>query len=439
MRFNRFAPWALTMAALYCTVPAAFGQGFELKAGGGKQWFKGNTHTHTLWSDGEAAPEFAAKWYKDKGYNFLCLSDHNILSDGSVDKWVKVSAEGPLVPEHVADLRDIFGSDWVEIRPFGDSGDLQEMRLKTLDQVKSQFEEAGKFLMIQAEEITCFSPSVHVGGINLRETIAPVNSSAPAKSLFEAFNNVRLQSEKYDVPMVAHLNHPNWDRGVPVQDIIAVPEAVSFEVFNGHPGVRNWGNESKQMVNTDRIWDVVLAHRLMADANARLLGYATDDTHDYFRTGPKECNPGRGWVMVLAPQLTPELITASLDAGLFYSTTGVLLESISANRERYEVTVAQEPGVNYTVQFIGTRKGFDPTITPRLDEQGNPAPDKSSEFGSDIGVVLAETTANPATYTVQGDELYVRAKIVSDKVKENPFAEGDMETAWTQPLILVAP
>jgi len=46
---------------------------------GPKRWFKGNTHTHSLWSDGDAAPEHIADWYKSHGYDFLVLSDHNIL------------------------------------------------------------------------------------------------------------------------------------------------------------------------------------------------------------------------------------------------------------------------------------------------------------------------------------------------------------------------
>ncbi|MEC7393427.1 MAG: hypothetical protein VX839_00950, partial [Verrucomicrobiota bacterium] len=43
-----------------------------------ERWFKGNTHTHTLWSDGNDFPETAADWYKSKGYDFLVLSDHNV-------------------------------------------------------------------------------------------------------------------------------------------------------------------------------------------------------------------------------------------------------------------------------------------------------------------------------------------------------------------------
>ncbi|MEE9368893.1 MAG: hypothetical protein V3V05_08510 [Pontiella sp.] len=47
------------------------------------QWYKGNTHTHTFWSDGKEFPETAADRYKDMGYHFLALSDHNIVSRGA--------------------------------------------------------------------------------------------------------------------------------------------------------------------------------------------------------------------------------------------------------------------------------------------------------------------------------------------------------------------
>src|SRR5687767_2310151 len=52
------------------------------------RWWKGNTHTHTFWSDGDDFPEMVAEWYRQRGYNFLGLSDHNILSQGQ--KWMKL-------------------------------------------------------------------------------------------------------------------------------------------------------------------------------------------------------------------------------------------------------------------------------------------------------------------------------------------------------------
>ena len=55
-----------------------------------KQWYKGNLHTHSYWSDGDEFPEVIMDWYKSNGYQFVALSDHNILAEG--EKW-KVIAE----------------------------------------------------------------------------------------------------------------------------------------------------------------------------------------------------------------------------------------------------------------------------------------------------------------------------------------------------------
>ena len=40
-------------------------------------WFKGNLHTHSLWTDGSDFPEMIAQWYKDHGYNFLAITEHD--------------------------------------------------------------------------------------------------------------------------------------------------------------------------------------------------------------------------------------------------------------------------------------------------------------------------------------------------------------------------
>ena len=43
---------------------------------------------HSYWSDGDEFPEMIMDWYKSHGYNFIALSDHNILADG--EKWITV-------------------------------------------------------------------------------------------------------------------------------------------------------------------------------------------------------------------------------------------------------------------------------------------------------------------------------------------------------------
>ena len=46
-----------------------------------RAWYKGNLHTHTTFSDGDTEPEGVIQWYRDHGYNFLAITDHNYLLD----------------------------------------------------------------------------------------------------------------------------------------------------------------------------------------------------------------------------------------------------------------------------------------------------------------------------------------------------------------------
>ena len=121
-----------------------------LAACSGSTWRKGNLHTHSLWSDGNDFPEVISKWYLDHGYDFLAMSDHNILEEG--DKWMKVDdivrRGGRRALER---YRQEFGRQWVETREV--DGKL-EVRLKTLAEYRRLLEYPGEFLLIQSEEIS---------------------------------------------------------------------------------------------------------------------------------------------------------------------------------------------------------------------------------------------------------------------------------------------
>src|SRR6185503_8985151 len=74
------------------------------------QWYKGNLHTHSLWSDGDEFPERIVQWYRDHDYQFLGISDHNVLHQG--EKWVKYSdvylkGAGPATDAYLKEFKDL--------------------------------------------------------------------------------------------------------------------------------------------------------------------------------------------------------------------------------------------------------------------------------------------------------------------------------------------
>src|SRR5688500_6068296 len=73
----------LCLAGATIDVKALFTANQTVVPAAAGRWFKGNTHTHTLNSDGDSTPDDVVRWYREHGYQFLVLTDHNYLT--SVD------------------------------------------------------------------------------------------------------------------------------------------------------------------------------------------------------------------------------------------------------------------------------------------------------------------------------------------------------------------
>jgi hypothetical protein len=158
---------------------------------------------------------------------------------------------------------------------------------------------------------------------------------------------------------------------------------------------------------------------------------ATDDAHDYHQFAPRERNPGRGWIVVRAPALEAEALMRAMERGDFYASTGVNLSSLRRTGRQLSLEIRSEPGISYTIQFIGTRRGYDTASVAMRDSAGAPV---TRRYSDELGATLSEVRGVSATYEMRGDEIYVRARVVSTKAKANPSYDGEVEMAWTQPV-----
>ena len=392
---------------------------------GSPQWFKGNTHCHSFWSDGKWYPEMVVDWYKSHGYGFLVLSDHNLLSQGQ--KWVEL--KNAHVKEGIFDdYLDRFGDNWIETRI---RNDKKQVRVKPLNEFRHLYEEAGRFMLIQGEEVT--PKGGHVNAINTIEAIGRQEGKTIREKLQKSIDLVLEQEKRYGQEMLPHVNHPNWKWHVTAEDIMHLTGEQFFEVYNGcdtdsdmygdpnHPG-------------QERMWDIVLAMRLGVLDMPVMYGLATDDTHVYHKVQSKGSNPGRGWIMVRARYLTPEHIIKAMEAGDFYASSGVTLKDIQFDGKQLSIKIDPEPGASYETQFIGTLKNFNSESHERLDKNGKPL-NVSRVYSDDIGRVLKTVKGTTPSYKLKGDELYVRAKVISNKPMKNTAIQGMTKTAWTQPAL----
>jgi hypothetical protein len=312
-------------------------------------WWKGLTHMHSRWSDGADFPEMAAQWYKTHGYNFVVTTDHNTVQEG--ERWSPLVKQ-PRDNQRQEEYQKWLGEEKVPTRQEENSKAkpmITLAKVKPLADYRARIEEPGRFIIIPGEEITDSSNKVqiHFVAINPAEKMTPVKAKTIKETIEGDLGLVTRQEERLKRPMLAILNHPNWGGMIPVEDWQALHDLVCFEVMNEVITNNDNAGDEKRL-GTDRLWDVALAARLSRLGLGTLYGVAADDTHDAQSAG------GFGWIVVRAKDLSAESLIDAMKMGEFYSSTGVRLKDVRRDPKAYTVEVDPEPGVTYTIQFIGT-------------------------------------------------------------------------------------
>lgn len=295
-------------------------------------WYRGNTHTHTNNSfDGDSSPVAVATAYRSLGYNFLVVTDHN--------------------------------------------------KLTNVDGVNAQVGIPGHFLVIKGEEVTdSFNGNpAHIIAVNNFSPIAPQHGSDVLNTVQ---NDVDAIAQAGGISIVAH---PNYQFGLTSSDLSNVTGTMLFEIYNAHPYVNNFGDDTHSSVESK--WDDALS------GGKLLYGLGVDDMHTL--TNPSGPMPGRGWVMVRAASLDANSIIQALTNGDFYASNGVTLQDYQVSTSSMTITLDTGSSEAWTIDFIGRN-----------------------------GQLLQRNSTSPAVYSFTGHEQYVRAKITNN--------EG--QAAWTQPI-----
>lgn len=395
------------------------------------QWYKGNLHTHSLWSDGDDFPEMIGDWYRQRDYHFLALTDHNVL--GTEQRWMKHSEivrRGGA--ETLSKYVTRFGREWVQER--GAPGtEEHEVALRPLVEFRSQLEQDGRFLMIPGEEISdaVGRLPIHLNATNLTEVLVPARGETVREAIANNVRAVAEQARSSGRQILVHLNHPNFGWAITPEDLAFVAEERFFEIYNGHPSVNQEGDELRP--GLELFWDIANTLRIDRLASPPLFGLGTDDSHNYH--GVKGATPGRGWIVVRSDKLETESLLTAIHRGDFYASSGVVLRDVRFDRETNELKleIESQPDVEFTTQFVGTPNDYDRTWPAATDAEGRTLSVKE-RYCPKIGTVFKTERGLAPTYRLSGNELYVRAIVTSTRPHPNPSMEGQYEQAWTQPV-----
>ena len=251
---------------------------------------RGCLHAHSLASDGEDAPEAVYSWYRDHGFNFVALSDHNVRVDPAT---------------YAAIARD-------------------------------------DFVMLPAEELTMRDVNrtpVHVNAICSREQLGGGKFSSVVDALRTAIARIAEDGS------IALIDHPNFSRALGPDDVFEARGAALLEIWSGLGSVHSEGGKDRP--SEEALWDEVLTRGLDIGA------VAVDDLHHLKNAADDRSGssaPARGWVEVFAEHASVGEICDALRARRLIASNGVRLLGLSVHDDVIEVT-AKQPAEK--AEFIG--------------------------------------------------------------------------------------
>ena len=324
----------------------------------GAKWYKGNTHVHTkLCGHADSTPEVVAGWYHERDYNFLILSEHNKFIDPAT--------------------------------------------------VKLKGKVRKDFILIPGEEVTG-RKTIHSTAMNIDRLVPWHYDHKDRSGIIQQHVNATR-----DAGGTTILNHPNFGWAVKAEDVIPVKHLHMFELYNGHPSVRNFGDAHHP--STEQMWDTMLT------AGMKVYGVASDDAHNFAKWGNKVSNPGRGWVMVQSESLNPDAITEAMLSGNFYSSSGVALKNVKRSKGSITIEIdnkATEKELTSDILF-GTKV-----------KAGKPGYEIS--FIGPEGKVVKTVHGTSATCKVPDGNAFLRGKVTLRKHRKDGTVGAYY--AWTQPV-----
>lgn len=161
-------------------------------------WYRGNTHTHTTNSDGDAPLEQVVAWYRDHDYRFLVITDHNMYTGTGA------------------------------------------------------YAGQSEMLVLPGNELSLSSEGkpVHLCGLNYPHGGRPANGATRVETMQIGVDTINQGGG------VAVINHPNFRWAFTDAEMAQVRGRWLLEVINGSTDCNDWGGGGSP--STEQMWDGLL-------------------------------------------------------------------------------------------------------------------------------------------------------------------------------------
>ena len=252
------------------------------------KYFKTNLHTHSTISDGKLTPEEVKEGYKAKGYQVLCLTDHNtVVNHSDMNEPDFLMLTGLEINVNAPGMNMVAGKTYHMNLIAKDPENLWcPARLRRWFEVPDEIESQIRYGNVELK----YSPE------SINELIAKANE--------EGF--------------LVMYNHPTWSCQTQ-EDYTPLRGLWGMELRNteccmiGH-------NENKARVFKE-----------MLNSGCRVFPVGTDDMH-YRRS------LGKTWIMVGAKELTYSSVIEAMEKGDFYMSCGPEIFDVTVEGDTLKVS-----------------------------------------------------------------------------------------------------
>ncbi len=284
---------------------------------GKRNWYRGNLHCHSTGSDGKLSPRRLAELYRENGYHFLAISEHDIYTDYSP---FLNTAGFILLPalEASAVLLDSMDSEHRK-KVHHIQGILGSSHFSRHVSAPAYAHREGH------------TPDIYLDSWEGADAADKLSLELRGRGLFPIYN------------------HPVWSR-VDVEEVRRQVGICGIEIYN-----YNTENESGTGYQT-LFWDALLRD------GRNIFGFATDDNHNEGRFA----DSFGGAIWVNADALTQEDIMRNIEAGNFYSTSGPVIHDWKI--ERGEAVVRTSPVLRVNLIAGGYVNAGETRLSPSAAE-----------------------------------------------------------------------
>ncbi len=300
------------------------------------KFYKANLHTHSTISDGKLTPDEVKQAYKDKGYQILALTDHNIAVDHSYmnepDFLMLTGAEADITAQQGAP----FAAQTYHLNLIAKKPDTVYFPVCSTYDVSPAAD--------YVEKMQCEKMDLQCNPEDVNKLIARAN----------------------DMGFLVAYNHPTWScQSYP--DYAPLKGLWAMEIRNSECFIAGI-NENNARVYKD-----------LLNLGNKLYPLGADDMH-------KAAGLGLSWIMVGAEELSYGKVIEALEKGDFYMSCGPEICSLAVDGRKVKVTCSDAQTI--TLESHGR-------FSRRKVAEGD---NWLNEAELDIGALLDRAAGVPNTY-----------------------------------------